>query len=99
MPAKPPRCGLGTGKCEGFDRHGLTPREGTYVSPQTRRAQCVPLTPNSADRHELLKHLVIAVTAGLPALAIATYGIRVIGDFEGIATRSQRRSQPADCID
>jgi hypothetical protein len=34
--------------------------------------------------------LEIAATAGLPALATATYGIRVIGDFEGIARRSQR---------
>jgi hypothetical protein len=50
-----------------------------------------PLDSNlSADNHELLKHLVIAATAGLPALATATYGIRVIGDFEGIAKRSQR---------
>jgi hypothetical protein len=50
-----------------------------------------PLDSNlSPDHHELLKHLVIAVTAGLPALATATYGIRIIGDFEGIAKRSQR---------
>ena len=34
--------------------------------------------------------MVVVATAGLPALATATYGIRVIGDFEGIAKRSQR---------
>jgi hypothetical protein len=32
----------------------------------------------------------IALSAILPALATATYGIRVIGDFEGIARRSER---------
>jgi hypothetical protein len=31
-----------------------------------------------------------ALGAGLPALATASYGIRVIGDFEGIAHRSER---------
>jgi len=31
-----------------------------------------------------------ALAAGLPALATASYGIRVIGDFEGIARRSER---------
>jgi len=35
-------------------------------------------------------YLVTAVAAGLPALATATYGIRVIGDFEGSARRSER---------
>jgi hypothetical protein len=50
-----------------------------------------PLDSNlSADHHRVLKDLEIAATAGLPALATATYGIRVIGDFEGIARRSQR---------
>ena len=34
--------------------------------------------------------IVGALTAGLPALATATYGIRVIGDFAGISRRSQR---------
>ena len=34
--------------------------------------------------------VVAALTAGLPALATATYGIRVIGDFAGISRRSQR---------
>jgi hypothetical protein len=33
---------------------------------------------------------VAALTAGLPALATATYGIRVIGDFAGISRRSER---------
>lgn len=34
--------------------------------------------------------LVTVLAAGLPALATASYGIRVIGDFEGIARRSER---------
>jgi len=34
--------------------------------------------------------LVAALSAGLPALATATYGIRVIGDFAGISRRSHR---------
>lgn len=33
---------------------------------------------------------VTAAAAALPALATATYGIRVIGDFEGIARRAER---------
>jgi glycosyltransferase involved in cell wall biosynthesis len=36
---------------------------------------------------------VTVLSAGLPALATATYGIRVIGDFEGIARRSERTHQ------
>ncbi len=36
------------------------------------------------------KYAVTALTAGLPVLATATYGIRVIGDFEGNASRSKR---------
>ncbi len=39
---------------------------------------------------ESLGVVVAALTAGLPALATATYGIRVIGDFAGISRRSQR---------
>ena len=35
-------------------------------------------------------YLVTAIAAGLPALATALYGIRVIGDFDGFARRSQR---------
>ncbi len=34
--------------------------------------------------------VVAALTAGLPALATATYGIRIIGDFAGISRRSER---------
>jgi hypothetical protein len=34
------------------------------------------------------KHAVVAMTGGIPALATAIYGIRMIGDFEGIAKRS-----------
>jgi hypothetical protein len=37
-------------------------------------------------------YLVAALAAGLPALATALYGIRVIGDFEGVAKRSHRTS-------
>ncbi len=32
----------------------------------------------------------IWLSAALPALATATYGIRVIGDFEGISHRAER---------
>ncbi|MBO0749418.1 MAG: hypothetical protein J2O44_03170 [Porphyrobacter sp.] len=37
-----------------------------------------------------LRYVLTAVTAGLPAIATASYGIRVILDFEGIAQRSGR---------
>lgn len=37
-----------------------------------------------------LKYPLTALSAGLPAVATASYGIRVIIDFEGIAERSQR---------
>jgi hypothetical protein len=37
---------------------------------------------------EVVKHFVAAVSAALPALATAFYGIRVIGDFDGNALRS-----------
>jgi hypothetical protein len=37
-----------------------------------------------------LHHWIIVITAGLPALAAASYGIRVIGDFDGAAARSAR---------
>ena len=40
-----------------------------------------------------LKYALTAVTAGLPAIATATYGIRIILDFEGIAARSHRMSE------
>jgi hypothetical protein len=36
---------------------------------------------------------VTAVAAGLPALGTAMFGIRVIGDFDGIARRSERTHQ------
>ena len=39
---------------------------------------------------EGLHHWIIVVTAGLPALAAASYGIRMIGDFDGAAARSAR---------
>ena len=40
--------------------------------------------------------LVTAVAAGLPALGTATYGIRVIGDFDGVAQRSRRTFEALD---
>lgn len=40
--------------------------------------------------------LVTALAAGLPALATASYGIRVIGDFEGVAHRSRRTCEALD---
>ncbi|TMJ03533.1 MAG: hypothetical protein E6G97_10455 [Alphaproteobacteria bacterium] len=47
----------------------------------------------SHDTDELVKHSVAAISAGLPAIATALYGIRLIGDFEGIAHRSERTHQ------
>ena len=40
-----------------------------------------------------LKYAVTALTAGLPVLATASYGIRVIADFEGMAKRSERMAK------
>jgi len=37
--------------------------------------------------------ILIMLSAILPALATASYGIRIIGDFEGIAKRSERTEQ------
>lgn len=42
------------------------------------------------DLATLLKYPLTALTAGLPAIATGSYGIRVIIDFEGIAERSHR---------
>ena len=42
------------------------------------------------DKNLFIAYSVTIVAAGLPALATATYGIRVIGDFDGIARRSRR---------
>jgi hypothetical protein len=42
--------------------------------------------PATAER---LKYGLTAVTAGLPAIATASYGIRIILDFEGVAERSR----------
>jgi hypothetical protein len=52
--------------------------------------------PISSEQHDFVKHVVVAFTAGLPALATATYGIRVIGDFDGIAKRSERTCAALD---
>ncbi|MBF9152231.1 hypothetical protein [Novosphingobium jiangmenense] len=38
----------------------------------------------------MLKYPLTAITAGLPAIATSSYGIRVIIDFEGIAERARR---------
>jgi hypothetical protein len=46
--------------------------------------------PLSEHADEILKHSVAAISAGFPAIATALYGIRLIGDFEGIARRSER---------
>jgi hypothetical protein len=45
---------------------------------------------HEAVKYESKVFLVTALAAGLPALATASYGIRLIGDFEGIARRSER---------
>lgn len=42
---------------------------------------------------DALKYTVTALTAGVPVLATAIYGIRVIGDLEGISRRSKRMSE------
>jgi len=44
----------------------------------------------SNEDHKTLQHIVAAASAIFPAIATACYGIRVTGDFEGIALRSQR---------
>jgi hypothetical protein len=49
----------------------------------------VSITPRQA-------FLLTALAAGLPALATASYGIRVIGDFEGVAHRSHRTRDALD---
>jgi hypothetical protein len=41
---------------------------------------------------------VTALTAGLPALGAASYGVRLIGDFEGIAARSERTGAALEAI-
>jgi hypothetical protein len=46
--------------------------------------------PLSEHVDEILKHSVAAISAGFPAIATALYGIRLIGDFEGVAHRSER---------
>jgi len=46
--------------------------------------------PFSEHADEFIKHSVAAVSAGIPAVATALYGIRLIGDFEGIEHRSKR---------
>lgn len=45
-----------------------------------------------------LHHWIIVATAGLPAFAAASYGIRVIGDFDGAAARSARMASQLSAI-
>jgi hypothetical protein len=45
-----------------------------------------------------LQFVVTAITAGFPALATASYGIRVILDFEGIAQRTGRIASGLDTL-
>ncbi len=45
-----------------------------------------------------LKYAVTALTAGLPVLATASYGIRVIADFEGNAQRSGRMAGQLEAL-
>lgn len=68
------------------------------------------LVPPHPDCGDDFGDFVIMASAVLPTLATATYGIRVIGDFEGIAKRSERaefghrrviealRRDPADLV-
>lgn len=44
--------------------------------------------PMPAEASDVVDHVVTALSAGLPALATASYGIRVIGDFEGTEHRT-----------
>jgi glycosyltransferase involved in cell wall biosynthesis len=48
------------------------------------------LVARLAEVPEAGAFLITALAAGLPTLATASYGIRIIGDFEGIARRSER---------
>jgi hypothetical protein len=43
-------------------------------------------------------YAITAATAGLPALGAAGYGIRLIGDFEGVAQRSERTGEALKTI-
>jgi hypothetical protein len=50
-----------------------------------------------AVSHDAPAHEIgVALSAILPTFATATYGIRVIGDFEGIAKRSERTFESLD---
>ena len=53
-------------------------------------AVALPALAGGGEVAESFGVIVAALTAGLPALATATYGIRVIGDFAGISRRSER---------
>ncbi|MGZ3266840.1 MAG: hypothetical protein ACXU7X_01345 [Croceibacterium sp.] len=45
-----------------------------------------------------LRYVLTAITAGFPALATASYGIRIILDFEGIAQRTGRIGSGLDAL-
>lgn len=47
---------------------------------------------------EFWLYAITAATAGLPALGAAGYGIRLIGDFEGVAERSERTGEALKAI-
>ena len=51
---------------------------------------CLLTTFGCHPDHAFTNRLAILLSAVLPTFATATYGIRVIGDFEGIARRSER---------
>ncbi len=51
---------------------------------------CLLATISGHADHAFTNRLAILLSAVLPTFATATYGIRVIGDFEGIARRSER---------
>ena len=48
--------------------------------------------------HEVEHKIAIWLSAALPAMATATYGIRVIGDFEGIRRRGERTHGALDLL-
>ncbi|HSG35277.1 MAG TPA: hypothetical protein VLA37_12140 [Sphingomonadaceae bacterium] len=51
--------------------------------------------------HELgtdLKYALTTITAGLPAIATASYGIRIILDFEGVANRAHKIAHGLNAI-
>lgn len=64
--------------------------EGLFVTVLAAAAGWLILRLVNAHAADDLKYALTAVTAGLPAIATASYGIRIILDFEGVAERSRR---------